>query len=189
MPLPQAGCGSAFQLLSAWERTRSLPLERKNGELASRKAGRNGYCSIYLCLGFLSCSLEYLSLQLSKKVDKCFESLCASEKVFFYPCTWLGQLGVGFPSENCFLGRGEAGMMLMRITVALEDSLPFPLFLPGTFFWGWREGRLSAAFGFLSSSLAYWSFVLYLVFLLHALLWALSGPLQPWVLQLWEFLL
>ena len=33
-------------------------------------------------------------------------------------------------------------MMLMRVTVAPEDSLPFPLFLPGTFFFG-VEGRLA----------------------------------------------
>ena len=42
--------------------------------------------------------------------------------------------------------------MLMRVkSLAHEDSLPFPLFLPGTFFVG--GGWLLAALGFLSLSL------------------------------------
>lgn len=45
-------------------------------------------------------------------------------------------------------------MMLMKVkSLAHEDSLPFPLFLPGTFFAG--DGWLLAALGFSSLSLMY----------------------------------
>lgn len=144
-PSPSWVWASLSGLLSAWGRTRSLPLEKKR-ELASRQE--------WLLHLFASCSLEHLSLQLCKNVNVLWP--CVSWKRPSIPVlgsvSWIGGL-----------------MMLMKVkSLAHEDSLPFPLFLPVTFFAG--DSWLLAALGFSSLSLMYWSFPLHLVFFLHPFL-------------------
>lgn len=102
-PSPSWVWASLSGLLSAWGRTRSLPLERKKGELASWQE--------WLLHLFASCSREHLSLQLSKNVNvlwPCVTSWKRPSIPTLGSVSWIGGL-----------------MMLRRVkSLAHEDSLP-----------------------------------------------------------------